>query len=46
VHIILRADSGFCRDELMDWAEQQEGVDYVFGRIFPVLSGSILALIC
>jgi hypothetical protein len=31
VHIILRADSGFCRDELMDWAEQQEGVDYVFG---------------
>src|ERR1019366_2295906 len=29
VHIILRADSGFCRDELMDWAEQQEGVDYV-----------------
>jgi hypothetical protein len=31
VPIILRADSGFCRDELMDWAEQQEGVDYVFG---------------
>lgn len=30
-HIILRADSGFCRDELMDWAEQQPGVDYVFG---------------
>lgn len=31
VHIILRGDSGFCRDELMDWAEQQLGVDYVFG---------------
>lgn len=31
VHIILRGDSGFCRDELMDWAEQQEGIDYVFG---------------
>jgi hypothetical protein len=30
-HIILRGDSGFCRDELMDWAEQQPGVDYVFG---------------
>ena len=31
VHIILRGDSGFCRDELMDWAERQPGVDYVFG---------------
>jgi hypothetical protein len=31
VHIVLRGDSGFCRDELMDWAEQQKGVDYVFG---------------
>ena len=30
VRIILRADSGFCRDELMDWCEQQQ-VDYVFG---------------
>jgi hypothetical protein len=29
--IVLRGDSGFCRDELMDWAEQQPGVDYVFG---------------
>ena len=29
--IILRGDSGFCRDELMDWAEQQQGIDYVFG---------------
>ena len=31
VHIILRADSGFCRDELMDWCEQQDRVDYLFG---------------
>ncbi len=30
VRIILRADSGFCRDELMSWCEQQ-GLDYVFG---------------
>lgn len=28
--IILRADSGFCRDELLSWCEQQQ-VDYVFG---------------
>ena len=30
VRIILRADSGFCRDELMGWCEQNR-VDYVFG---------------
>jgi hypothetical protein len=30
VKIILRADSGFCREELMSWCEQN-GVDYVFG---------------
>ena len=30
VRIILRADSGFCRDELMSWCEQN-AVDYVFG---------------
>ena len=30
VRIILRADSGFCRDQLMSWCEQQR-VDYVFG---------------
>ena len=30
VQIILRADSGFCRDELMSWCEQNQ-VDYVFG---------------
>jgi len=28
--IILRADSGFCREELMHWCEE-EGVDFVFG---------------
>lgn len=28
--IILRADSGFCRDELMAWCESKR-VDYVFG---------------
>jgi hypothetical protein len=30
-HILLRADSGFCRDELMDWCENQDRVDYLFG---------------
>jgi len=30
VKIILRGDSGFCRDELMSWCEGQ-GVDFVFG---------------
>ena len=28
--VILRADSGFCRDELLTWCEEQ-GVDYVIG---------------
>lgn len=28
--IVLRADSGFCREELMSWCEQH-GVDYLFG---------------
>lgn len=30
VEIVLRADSGFCREELMGWCERN-GVDYVFG---------------
>lgn len=30
VRIIVRGDSGFCRDELMDWCEQN-GVEYVLG---------------
>jgi hypothetical protein len=29
--VILRGDSGFCRDELMTWCEQQNHVHYVFG---------------
>jgi hypothetical protein len=30
VRIVLRADSGFCREELMAWCEQNH-VDYLFG---------------
>src|SRR5207237_875604 len=30
VKIILRGDSGFCRNELMSWCEQNQ-IDYVFG---------------
>jgi hypothetical protein len=30
VKIVLRADSGFCREELMSWCEQNR-VDYLFG---------------
>lgn len=30
VHLIVRADSGFCREELMSWCEAQ-GVDFVLG---------------
>jgi hypothetical protein len=30
VQILLRADSGFCRDELLTWCEENK-VDYVFG---------------
>jgi len=30
VEIVLRADSGFCREEIMAWCEQNR-VDYVFG---------------
>ena len=30
VRMILRADSGFCREELMSWCEAN-GVEYVFG---------------
>jgi hypothetical protein len=29
--IIVRADSGFCRDELMSWIEAQPNVHYVLG---------------
>ena len=30
VRVIVRGDSGFCRDELMKWCEEEE-VDYVLG---------------
>lgn len=42
VRIILRGDSGFCRDRLMTWCESVEGVDYVLGLARnPRLSGVI-----
>lgn len=31
VRIVVRADSGFCRDHLLSWCEEQAGVDYVIG---------------
>lgn len=30
VRLVLRADSGFCRDSLMTWCEEN-GVDFIFG---------------
>lgn len=30
VHILVRGDSGFCQDAIMDWCERH-GLDYVFG---------------
>ena len=41
VRIILRADSGFARDDLMNWGETN-GVDYIFGLARNVrLAGAI-----
>ncbi|HZD08806.1 MAG TPA: IS1380 family transposase, partial [Candidatus Limnocylindrales bacterium] len=45
VKIILRGDSGFCRDELMSWCEEQ-GVDYVLGlarnqRLRRIIGGAL-----
>ena len=31
VEIVIRGDSGFCRDHIMDWIEGQKGVFYLFG---------------
>jgi hypothetical protein len=46
VRIILRADSGFCREELMRWCEDHQ-VDYVFGlarnRRLEAMLGEALA---
>lgn len=30
-NIIFRADSAFCREEIMAWCEAEAGVDYIFG---------------
>jgi len=45
VKIILRGDSGFCRNELMSWCEEQ-GVDYVFGlgrnaRLYKIIGAQM-----
>ncbi len=45
VRIILRGDSGFCREALMAWGEEN-GVDYVFGlaknkRLQKILGGEL-----
>ena len=45
VRIILRGDSGFCREELLAWCEKN-GVDYVFGlaknkRLTKILGGEL-----
>ncbi len=47
VKILLRADSGFARDELMAWCEAN-GVDYVFGlarneRLVGVIADNLAA---
>jgi hypothetical protein len=31
VEIIIRADSGFCREIIMSWCESHHGVDYILG---------------
>jgi hypothetical protein len=31
VHILVRGDTAFAREEIMHWAEKRPGVDYVFG---------------
>lgn len=45
VQIILRGDSGFCRNELMSWCENNE-VDYVFGlarnrRLYKIIGAQM-----
>lgn len=30
-NIVIRGDSGFCRDAIMSWCEERPGVDYVLG---------------
>jgi hypothetical protein len=45
VKIVLRADSGFCREEIMAWCEEdeQEGVYYLFGLAKNSRLGEILS---
>jgi hypothetical protein len=43
VVIIVRADSGFCRDELMSWIETQPQLYYVFGLARNVRLQEMLA---
>jgi hypothetical protein len=31
VHILIRGDSAYCRDALMDWCESTDGVDFLVG---------------
>jgi hypothetical protein len=31
VHILVRGDSHYGRDEVMEWCEEHQGIDYVFG---------------
>jgi hypothetical protein len=45
VKIVLRGDSGFCRNELMSWCENN-GVDFVFGmarnqRLRKIIGGQM-----
>lgn len=42
VLIILRGDSGFCRDAVMSWCEQHQ-VDYVLGMALDVRLEAIVA---
>jgi hypothetical protein len=31
VKILVRGDSGFCRDDIMSWCEKEKNVDFIFG---------------
>src|SRR5215475_13549005 len=47
VRIILRGDSGFCRDQIMSFCEQNEKMDYVFGlakneRLYKEIEAELL----
>jgi hypothetical protein len=47
VRIIIRGDSGFCRDQIMSFCEQNEKMDYVFGlakneRLYKEIEAELL----